>query len=312
MTVGEAMGLFTAEKICDLDDADVFVRSFCGAELNFSIGMSRLGHEVTYVTCLGDDPLGRAAKKFISDNNIDCRYVFFDKDHNTGLQMKAKTDRGDPDVANFRRHSAFCDMNGSVVDNIGIDGYEHLHITGIPLAVSENARGTVLRLAKKAKDKGLSISFDPNLRPALWHDNKTMIDVVNEAAGYADIVLPGIKEGEILTGSGDKDRIASFYLSRGVKKVVIKDGANGAYLYDKDGAEYFEPSFKVEKVVDTVGAGDGFAAGVISAMLENLPPREVLKRGNAIGALVIQYPGDNDGLPDREKLTAYIKKKTVV
>ena len=41
MTVGEAMGLFTAEKICDLDDADVFVRSFCGAELNFSIGMSR-------------------------------------------------------------------------------------------------------------------------------------------------------------------------------------------------------------------------------------------------------------------------------
>jgi len=261
---------------------------------------------------LGDDPLGRSAKKFMQAEKIDCRYVYFDKNHNTGLQMKAKTDRGDPEVANYRRHSAFCDMDGAVIDNIEIDGYEHLHITGIPLAVSENARRAVLKLAKKAKDKGLSVSFDPNLRPAMWSDKKTMADVINEAAGYADIILPGIKEGEILTGNGDKDRISSFYLAKGVKKVVIKDGANGAYMYDKDGAVYFEPSFKVEKVVDTVGAGDGFAAGVISAMLENLPPREMLKRGNAVGALVIQYPGDNDGLPDREKLAAYIEKNTAV
>jgi len=311
VTIGEAMGLFTAEKICHLDDADVFVRSFCGAELNFSIGMRRLGHEVTYITCLGDDPLGRSAKRFMLAEGIDCRYVFFDQRHNTGFQMKAKTDRGDPEVANFRRHSAFCDMDATVIDKVAINEYEHLHITGIPFAVSENAREAVLRLAKKAKDEGVSISFDPNLRPALWQDRKTMVDIINDAANYADVILPGIKEGEILTGSSDKNEIASFYLAKGVKKVVIKDGATGAYLYDKDGNAYFEPSFKVEKVVDTVGAGDGFAAGAISAMLEKLPPQEMLKRGNAIGSLVVQYPGDNDGLPDRGKLETYIKQKTV-
>ena len=61
---------------------------------------------------------------------------------------------------------------------------------------------------------------------------------------------------------------------------------------------------KVAKVVDTVGAGDGFAVGVISALLEGLPLAEATRRGNAIGARVVQFPGDSDGLPDRDQLAA--------
>jgi 2-dehydro-3-deoxygluconokinase len=70
------------------------------------------------------------------------------------------------------------------------------------------------------------------------------------------------------------------------------------------------PGFKVDKVVDTVGAGDGFAVGIISGLLEKLPLKEAVVRGNAIGSLQVMVPGDNEGLPDRARLEEYIKGKT--
>ncbi|MMZ68771.1 2-dehydro-3-deoxygluconokinase [compost metagenome] len=81
-------------------------------------------------------------------------------------------------------------------------------------------------------------------------------------------------------------------------------GAEGAY-YRTAETSGFVKGFKVDKVADTVGAGDGFATGVISALLEDLALEDAVRRGNAIGALAVMSPGDMDGLPTREGLEAF-------
>jgi 2-dehydro-3-deoxygluconokinase len=150
---------------------------------------------------------------------------------------------------------------------------------------------------------GKTVSFDPNLRPTLWPSRAAMVEGLNALAELADWVLPGIGEGEILTGYTKPEDIARFYLERGARGVIVKLGPRGAYFQttDEAGTVVAEP---VAKVVDTVGAGDGFAVGVISALLEGRSMAEAVTRGNRIGGLAIQVIGDSEGLPTRAQLDA--------
>lgn len=84
--------------------------------------------------------------------------------------------------------------------------------------------------------------------------------------------------------------------------MIVKLGPEGAYYAHRDGASGIAPGLRVERVVDTVGAGDGFAVGVVSGLLEGLTLTQAAARGNAIGARVVQFPGDADGLPTRQEL----------
>lgn len=106
----------------------------------------------------------------------------------------------------------------------------------------------------------------------------------------------------ILTGQQTPEAIADFYLRHGVKAVIIKTGADGARYKTASGEQGCVAPVKVDNVVDTVGAGDGFAVGVISALLEGRSLHQAVTRGNKIGALAIQVQGDSEGLPTREQL----------
>lgn len=307
LTIGEAMGLLIADTVGPLEKVDHFTRHVCGAELNYAVGMARLGNDVAYISKVGNDPFGKSIVNFLRDNGIQSQYVWVDEQHMTGFQMKEKVLSGDPTVANIRKHTAFSHFQPDDLKGIDWQGVDHLHVTGIPLALSASCRDTIYALMMQAHSQGVRISFDPNLRPMLWQDKETMIRVINDAAQYADIVMPGLGEGKILTGRENEKDIAAYYLQRGVQTVVIKmGGSNGTYIKNGD-TEYRVPSFQVDKVVDTVGAGDGFAVGFTSALLDGLDLQEAARRGAAIGALAIQVAGDNEGLPTREKLTAFME-----
>jgi len=129
-----------------------------------------------------------------------------------------------------------------------------------------------------------------------------MVEKLNQLAYKANWVMPGINEGKILTGLDKPEAIADFYLNQGVKLVVIKTGGDGAYYKTSQNESGSVPAFYVDNVVDTVGAGDGFAVGVISALLEGKSIKEALTRGNRIGSLAIQVIGDSEGLPNRQQL----------
>jgi 2-dehydro-3-deoxygluconokinase len=306
LTIGEPMALFVADQEGDLKDVEHFSRFVAGAEVNFSIGMVRLKHAVTYISKLGDDPFGKQIEEFLQKNGIDTSYITYDAQYFTGMQWKQKVTSGDPHVFSLRRNSAASHMDVSTIAKLNWDGFDHIHLTGIPPALSAGCRQLVYELIKQARAKGVPISYDPNLRPGLWPDKKEMAQVVNDLACLADIVIPGISEGKLLTGKEGVQEIANAYHAAGVKTVVIKLGAEGAYT-SSEGQQFYTPGFPVTKVVDTVGAGDGFAVGLVSGILEGLSLQEAVRRGTAIGALAVMSPGDNDGLPDRESLAAFIR-----
>jgi 2-dehydro-3-deoxygluconokinase len=309
ITIGEPMALFVAEQSGSLEEVTQFARFVAGAEVNFSIGMSRLGHEVTYITQLGGDPFGKNIEKFLRQNGIDTTYVTYEPKYFTGMQWKQKVEVGDPEVFSARKNSAASHMSVDTLKDINWDDFDLIHLTGIPPALSSECRALVYKLIKEARVNGVQISFDPNLRPGLWSDQQEMIKVINDLACQADIVFPGIGEGKLLTGFENEADIAQFYHTAGVKTVVIKLGAKGAFT-SSEGEQFYTEGFPVEKVVDTVGAGDGFAVGVVSAILEGQELEEAVRRGTAIGALAVMSPGDNDGLPDRSKLSSFMETKT--
>lgn len=307
LTIGEAMGLLIATEAGPLEQVEQFSRHVCGAELNYAVGMARLGNDVSYISKVGCDPFGQCICNFLRENGIHDTYVWSDADHMTGFQMKEKVAKGDPKVANIRKHTAFSYVQPSDLDGIDWDGVDHLHVTGIPLALSESCRETIYALMEIAHREGVRISFDPNLRPMLWPNREIMVQVINDAAQYADIVMPGLGEGNILTGYEQETDIANYYLQRGVGTVVIKlGGSNGTYIRTTD-TELYVPSYHVTHIVDTVGAGDGFAVGFTSGLLDGLSLQEAARRGAAIGAMAIQVAGDNEGLPTREQLKVFQK-----
>ncbi|TCW36549.1 2-keto-3-deoxygluconate kinase [Thermohydrogenium kirishiense] len=304
LLAGEPMALFIADEEGTLDKVSKFTKALAGAEANVAIGLSRLGHNVKYITKLGNDPFGKYIYEKLLEENIDVSSIKFTDEYPTGFMIKSKTSEGDPDIFYFRRGSAASHVTPDDID-CDVSQLKHIHITGITAALSKDTLDTVYRMIQIGKENGIRISFDPNIRKSLWKSEDEMVSTLNDIAFKCDIVMPGIKEGFILTGSENPDDIADYYLNKGVKTVIIKIGDKGAYVKTKD--ESFTVSgYKVEKVVDTVGAGDGFATGVISGLLEGLTLKDAVKRGNAIGAIIIMSPGDNDGLPDREALDKFM------
>lgn len=303
---GEPMALLTTSTVSSLEAADGFIKSLAGAEVNVAIGLTRLNYQVTYLSCIGSDPWGKYIRHKLFTEQIDTSQLIENSEYPTGMMMKNQVVDGDPDIYYYRKDSAFSNFDLSIIDQIDFTQYDHVHVTGIPLALTDKTRQACLELAKRAKKHGVYVSYDPNLRPQLWPNLETMIQVTNEMAKYCDLILPGINEGKILMGSTDLKEMADYFMNLGVKELVIKLGAEGAYYTDGQQHSIVE-GFKVETVVDTVGAGDGFAVGIISGRLDGLSPKQMLIRGNAIGAIQVQTLGDNEGLPTMEQLNHYIQ-----
>ena len=303
--VGEPMGLLIAQTEGSLDNVKGYDLAVAGAEFNVAVGAARLEHKVTYMTKLGDDPFGRLIVNVLKENNIGSEFVTFTKERPTGFMLKGRTSVGDPDIFYFRKNSAASTLSAADVEKIDLSQYTNIHLTGILPALSESTKEATFALMQKAKAQGLFISFDPNLRPQLWRSQEDMIETINRLASYADLVLPGENEGNILVGTKDAHTINEFYLKNGSSVCVTKCGSKGAYVSTDKGENYMVDGYTVKKVVDTVGAGDGFATGVITGLMEGLPLDKAVKRGTAIGAIQVMSRGDNEGLPTHKKLAEF-------
>lgn len=307
LLVGEPMGLYMAQQEGHLEDARSFELAVAGAELNVAIGISRLGHKVSYLTKLGEDFHGKVIVRLMHDSGISTEFTTFTDKRPTGIMFKTLTPGGDPEIFYLRSGSAASTLSKEDVEGLDFSEYAILHMTGILPALSSTTREAFWILVRLAHEHGMMFSFDPNLRPQLWEDSETMADFMNKAASKSDIFLPGLSEGRLLMGDKEAtpEAIAKHYLGLGAHAVIVKCGSRGAY-FDDGSASGWGKTYPIEHIVDTVGAGDGFAAGVLSSLLEGLPLSEAVSRGNAIGGLQIQVRGDNEGLPTRERLEEYM------
>ncbi|MDD2882375.1 MAG: sugar kinase [Rhodoferax sp.] len=302
ITFGEAMMLLVADQPGPLEQAKAFHKRTAGAETNVAIGLARLGLKVGWASRLGTDSMGRYLLAAMAGEGIDCSHVVCDAGQKTGFQFKGQvSDGSDPPVEYHRAGSAASHMGLGDIDETWLLSARHLHATGVFPAISATTLPAARKTMELMRAARRTVSFDPNLRPTLWATPEKMREAINDLATCAHWVLPGLEEGRFLTGEQTPEGIASFYRQRGANLVVVKLGSDGAF-YDGEGGSGYVAGFTVAEVVDTVGAGDGFAVGVISALLEGLSVPDAVKRGTWIGARAVQVLGDSEGLPTRAEL----------
>ena len=165
---GEPMALLIADEPGPLEKCEHFTRSMSGAEVNVGIGLTRLGHKVEYLTRLGDDPYGHYIYEQLHNQGIGTSMIEYDSVFKTGIQLKELVaDGSDPKAPYYRKCSAASHICADDIDKIDLTDVELVHVTGIPPALSQMAIEATVRLMERAKENGIMLTFDPNLRP-LW------------------------------------------------------------------------------------------------------------------------------------------------
>ncbi|WP_027092326.1 sugar kinase [Cohnella thermotolerans] len=306
VTIGESMVLFQPMSEGPLAYAPLFTRSLAGAESNVAIGLSRLGLSVRWISRLGADPFGDFVLATLAGEGVDVSLVERDAGYPTAVYFKEFKGYGDPNVYYYRKGSAVSQWTPGHVNLRWFDNASHLHVTGITPALGPATAETVRKAMVEARAMGLTVSFDPNLRRKLWSEEKarkTLLSLIP----LCDIFMPGLEEAEFLAGPMTEEAYGAHFLTMGTGVVVLKLGEEGSIGFTPQAAVRVKPHV-VKRVIDTVGAGDAFAAGFLSAWLtsagEDDEPRlrQALERANLLGALATQYRGDWEGLPKLDEV----------
>ncbi len=304
VTFGETMVMMTPEETGSLKYADRFSRHLGGTESNFAIGLARLGLRAGWISRLGRDSFGDYVEAFIRGEGVDVSQVKRDPGCPTGLMVKERFELGQTRVYYYRRGSAASRLRPEDLDETYMGQARHLHLTGITPALSDSCRQTVYRGIELARQGGLTITFDPNIRLKLW-SGEEMRRVILDIASRVDVVLPGLREGQILFETDRPDEILSRFLALGPRVVVLKTGAEGAILGTTEERTHV-PGFQLERMVDPVGAGDGFAAGFVAGQLKGYSLPESVRLANAVGAFATTVRGDVEGLPTWDELQLFL------
>nr|WP_106780504.1 sugar kinase [Lysinibacillus timonensis] len=298
-SVGETMVILQANHIGKLEDAPYLNQKIGGAESNVLIGLARLGHDVAFISQVGNDPFGKRIIKSIRAEGVDVTNVKVLDDVPTGLLFKELRTKKATHVYYYRRNSAASKMN---VESIPIDAIiqsKYIHLTGITPALSLSCREMIFKVIEIAKNHQIPIIFDPNIRFKLWEEKEAR-EVILAIAEQADYILIGISEAEFLVGTTDHQEICRLLTKKDSQVVVIKKGAD-ATVYSLNGQLYEVPTVSTSEILDPVGAGDAFAAGFIHGLLTNQSLDTSVAYGNLMGACVIQQFGDIEGLPTLEE-----------
>jgi 2-dehydro-3-deoxygluconokinase len=301
VTLGETMVLLLAEQAGPMREATTFRRYIAGAESNVAIGLRRLGHTAGWFSRVGDDEFGRAVVFRIRGEGVDTSHVMCDAGAATGLVIRERRDAGPIEQIYYRRGSAASRLSPADLDADYIRGARFLHLTGITPALSDSCRQTVFAAAEMARGAGVQVVLDPNYRSKLWDPPEARV-VLRSLVSQCDILLPGMDEAQLLTGLSDPEMAARELHGLGPRIVVVKLGAEGALALDANGQVSRAPALHLERIVDPVGAGDAFAAGLLSGLLRDYTLQEALGLANRCGALAMLAAGDMDALPRWEEV----------
>ena len=281
VTAGETMALLDPEREGELELGDRLRLRFAGAESNFAIALARLEVPVAWISRLGADRLGVLIHETLRAEGVDVRWVRTDDDAPTGLFYKWRAD-GRTSVAYHRRGSAASRMEPADVPHEALEGASLVHLTGITMALGDGPRELVLDVARRARQAGAIVTFDPNYRPALWDSPAAAAAAMEPVLEHVDWYLCGAEEAD---GAGHGRPAAG----------GRPDGARS----DARGERIEVPAAVARTVVDEIGAGDAFAAGFAYGLLQGRPPRAAVEAAHAVAAWALRGTGDWETLPRR-------------
>lgn len=304
---GELLIDFVAlESGVTVGEASGFEKAPGGAPANVAVAVARLGHPSAFLGQVGDDPFGHYLAGVLAADKVDVTGLTFSAEARTALAFVSLAEAGERSFVFYRHPSADMLMTSDDVDLSLIDGRDIFHFGSITL-ISEPSRSALLTTVQYALGQGLKVSYDPNLRLALWPSEEAAREGMISGLEYAHIVKVSDEEVVFMTGSRDVDDL---WRER-TEMIVVTHGAGGATVYTRH-ANYQMPGFAVSPV-DTTGAGDGFVAGLLVGMLDHGDDTQnqmtdILQFANAVGALTTTQRGAIPALPSRAEVQAFLNK----
>jgi 2-dehydro-3-deoxygluconokinase len=308
ITLGEVLAVFLSADPVPLGRSSRFELTIAGAESNVAVGLARLGHTVAFAGRVGDDALGRKAVRELRGEGVDTSGMVVDASRATGVIVRDAPAVGVTEVVYHRSGSAGSALGVDDLDLDAIGSSRLLHVTGITAALSPTAFEACVAAMHAARNAGVTVSFDPNVRRCIGTQQqwRTIVDTL---APLADIVLVGADDASYVLAASDLDSVETWFRRHGADTIVWKDGARGAVEINPRDGTVDQPALTVP-VRDAVGAGDAFATGWISGWLDDETASARLQRGAAAAASVVATLGDLPGLPDRPALTALLDPST--
>ena len=293
LTFGETMGLYYPDGHRGIAEGGRMIESFGGAESNVAIALARLGCTAGWFGRLGDDPIGHGICRTLRGEGVDVSRLIFSNKAPTGLMLRENV-RSQISVYYYRKNSAASYLAPSDLDESYLRSAKILHITGITLALSQTSRDTVFDAVRMAKQAGVQISFDPNLRLKLWSMEEAR-PVLWQLAEEADYYLPGLDELKMLCETGDEQELLSRIRSLKTLTVVKSAGLQN-WIVTPTSVTHV-PFESIPRLVDSVGAGDGFCAGFLAGISKGWSAEMSVRLAGIVGALTVQKEGDWESLP---------------
>lgn len=273
-----------------------------GDAINEATIISRLGHPTALFSMVGNDAVGRFILEHCQKNNIDTEGIRVRDGIDTSINVGLVTADGERTFVTNRNGSLW-KMN---IDDVDLDRISEARLLSFasffnnPLLKND----AMVRIFKKAKESNMPICADM-IKPRLGET----FDDVAEALSYVDYFFPNCDEAREMTNEQELPKVADKILSYGVKTVIIKIGKQGVYIKSQKGDEMIVPTMKGVKRVDTIGAGDNFASGFISGILEGKSLKECGEYGNVTASIAITTIGATTGVQNRamwdETMAAY-------
>lgn len=311
VALGEALiDFIAAEPEVALIDATTFVKAAGGATANLACAAAKLGVSSAVISKVGDDAFGRFLERSFSNAGADTSRMVFDPQYHTTLAFVALGPGMVPDFSFYRNPSADMMLQASDLDLDFIKAAKVFCYGSISL-IHEPSRSATFAAIEAAKSGRAIISYDPNLRPALWSDLDTARRGILEGLHHANIVKLSTEELEFITGEKDLDAASRllFESNHDLRLILATMGPDGCRFWNK-AARGKAPGYKVN-VVDTTGAGDCFAAAALVEILlrgwrlsdlAELPKDDLIdicRFANAAAALTTTTKGAIQSLPTK-------------
>ncbi len=236
-----------------------------GAPANLAVAASRLGSKTAFIGKVGNDYFGRFLCDTLKADSVDTDSLFFSETSPTTLAVVSVDDKGERSFSFYRNGSADTLLTAEEVSKCRLfSETKVLHFGSVSLT-HPSSSAAVFKALELAKEKGVTISYDPNYRPALWSDKSKAVNAMLSPLSYVDLLKVSDEELPILTGTHDVFKGAKLLSEQGPALVLVTLGPKGAFIYKKNASEFTAtiPGY-VCKVADTNGAGDTFFGAFLS------------------------------------------------
>lgn len=292
--------LIVGEPLVELleDPPGTLRRGFGGDALNLAVTLKRASPalDVAFASAVGDDPDSDALLTLCRDEDIDISWIRRVAGAGLGRYRVSVDATGERSFTYERSASPFrgaLDEGGGLPDAAAVDV---LCCSGIAMAVLHDAgRRALLMFATAVRERGGTVVYDPNHRPALWADEADARAWTERVVRIVDVLLASTEDGRRLTDADTPAEMADAFRAMGAREVVVTDGANPCMVAAGDVVVGVAPATAVP-VMDTTAAGDAFDAGYLAARLRGEPPSASALLGHAAAGTAVGHRG---ALPPR-------------